>query len=69
MVSRVFALRTGMFGLVLAAVLVIGLAVLASSFATVNHKPIVKAVSPKAGSTSGGNTVTITGKNFGILNI
>ena len=66
MVRRVFALGTGAFGLILAAVLVMGLAAPASAFAAVKHKPVVTRVSPTAGSTSGHNIVTITGKHFKI---
>ena len=61
---RVLALGTGAVGLALAAVLVIGLAAPGSAFAAVKHKPVVSHVSPASGSTLGGNTVTIAGKNF-----
>ena len=61
---RVLALGTGAVGLALAAVLVIGLAAPGSAFAAVKHKPVVTHVSPASGSTLGGNTVTIAGKNF-----
>ena len=64
MVRRVVALGTSVAGLVLTAVLVVGLAAPASAFAAVKHGPVVTAVSPTTGSASGGNTVTITGKNF-----
>jgi len=41
-----------------------GLAVPACASAAVKHKPVVTAVRPTAGPRSGGNTVTIAGKNF-----
>jgi hypothetical protein len=64
MVRRFFKLGAGIAGLILAMVLVMGLALPASAFAADKHGPVVTAVSPTTGSASGGNTVTITGKNF-----
>ena len=64
MVRRSFTLRTGIVGLVLAAVLVMGLAGPVSAFAASSHKPVVKSLSPASGTVAGGNTVIITGKYF-----
>jgi hypothetical protein len=64
MARRVFTLRTGVVGLVLAAVLVMGLAGPISAFAATSHKPVVKSLSPASGTVAGGNTVVITGKHF-----
>jgi hypothetical protein len=55
--------RAGMVSLALATLMVVCLAGPVAAFAA-GHKPVVKAISPAAGSTSGGATVTITGKNF-----
>ncbi len=63
MVRRDFTLRTGVIGLVLIAVLVMGLAGPVSAFAAAK-RPVVTKVSPAVGSASGGARVTITGKNF-----
>ncbi len=46
------------------AVLIMGLAGAASAFAAVDRTPVVTKVSPNYGWNAGGNTVTITGKNF-----
>ena len=64
MSKRVSALAAGVVGLALVAVLVIGLTAPVSAFAATKHKPVVKAISPAAGTITGGNTVTITGKYF-----
>jgi adhesin/invasin len=53
----------GVVGLVLIAVLLMGLAGPVSAFAA-KHKPVVRSVSPKTGIATGGTTVTITGKYF-----
>ncbi|MGO8684224.1 MAG: IPT/TIG domain-containing protein, partial [Thermoleophilia bacterium] len=62
MARTVFKLGTGVFGLVLAMVMVVGLA--SPSFASAYMKPTVTHLSPTSGTTLGGNTVTITGKYY-----
>jgi hypothetical protein len=64
MVRRLFTLGTRVAGLALIAVLVMGLAGVASAFAAVDRTPVVTKVSPNYGWNAGGNTVTITGKHF-----
>jgi hypothetical protein len=64
MVRRVFSYRKGVVGLLVIAVLVMGLAGAASAFAAVDRTPVVTKISPSFGWNSGGATVTITGKNF-----
>ena len=64
MLRRVLTLGTGVVALTMVAVLVMGLAGPVSAFAATKHRPVVKEVSPHAGTTAGGATVTITGKYF-----
>ena len=64
MVRRVFSLGTGVVGLALIAVLVMGMAGAVSAFAATKQMPVVTKVSPNFGWNSGGTKVTITGKNF-----
>jgi len=64
MAGRVFRLGPSVVGLALVAAVAMGLAVPACASAAVKHKPVVTAVRPTAGPRSGGNTVTIAGKNF-----
>ena len=64
MVRRLFTPGTRVAGLALIAVLIMGLAGAASAFAAVDRTPVVTKVSPNYGWNAGGNTVTITGKNF-----
>ena len=64
MVRRVVKLGTGVVGLALIAVLVMGTAGAVSAFAAVDRTPVVTAVSPDFGWNTGTTTVTITGKNF-----
>jgi hypothetical protein len=53
-----------MMGLALVALVVVGLAGSATAFAASTHKPVVKSMSPKAGTIVGGAKVTISGKYF-----
>jgi hypothetical protein len=62
MVRRLFSLKTGAVGLVLIAVLVMGLAGPVSAFAA--KRPVVSSLSPATGLTTGGYRVAITGKHF-----
>src|ERR1035437_6961573 len=55
-------LATGVIGLALAIVLIVGLASPGSAFAA--SRPVVTHVTPAHGSTLGGNTVTIRGRHF-----
>ena len=55
-------LATGVIGLALATVLIVGLASPGSAFAA--SRPVVTHVTPAHGSTLGGNTVTIRGRHF-----
>jgi IPT/TIG domain/Bacterial Ig-like domain (group 1) len=65
MVKRVFSLGTGAVGLVLIAVLLMGLAGPGSAFAA-TKRPVVKSISPASGTQAGGVRVTISGKYFRI---
>jgi hypothetical protein len=62
MVRRLFSLKTGAVGLVLIAVLVMGLAGPVSAFAA--KRPVVSSLSPATGVTTGGYKVAIGGKYF-----
>ena len=53
---------TGVVGLAVAAMLILGLALPSSAFAS--SRPVVAHLSPVAGPSSGGTTVTITGHSF-----
>lgn len=57
-----FGRRLGLFGLLMAVVLVASLAAAGAAFAAA--RPAVTHVSASSGPTTGGKTVTITGKNF-----
>ena len=64
MAKRAVTLTSTLVSLAMVAVLVMGLAGTVSAFAAASKKPVVSAVSPAAGTVSGGNVVVITGKNF-----
>jgi len=64
MLKRAITLTSTVVSLAMVGVLVMGLAGTVSAFAAASKKPVVLAVSPAAGTVSGGNVVVITGKNF-----